>query len=94
MSVQGYFVFDAHKGEGLTISHLRFGHTAIKAQYEISNGADYVAIHHVSYLERLAENFMGPVKEGGVLLLNVPWATAEELEKNLSPKLKSLIAEK
>jgi len=94
MAVQGYFVFDAHKGEGLTISHLRFGHTAIKAQYEISDDADYVAIHHVSYLHRLAENFMGPIKEGGVLLLNVPWLTPEALERNLSPTLKRLIAEK
>ena len=94
MAVQGYFVFDAHKGEGLTISHLRFGHSAIKAQYEISSGADYVAIHHLSYLHRLAENFMGPIKEGGVLLLNVPWTTTEALDKNLSPKLKKLIAEK
>jgi len=94
MAVQGYFVFDAHKGEGLTISHLRFGHSAIKAQYEISDNADYVAIHHLSYLHRLAENFMGPIKEGGVLLLNVPWTTPEALDKNLSPKLKKLIAEK
>jgi pyruvate-ferredoxin/flavodoxin oxidoreductase len=94
MSVQGYFVFDAHKGEGLTISHLRFGNEPIKAQYEISNDADYVAIHHISYLHRLAENFMGPIKVGGALLLNVPWTTAEGLDKNLSPKLKRLIAEK
>jgi len=37
---------------------------------------------------------MGPIKEGGVLLLNVPWVTPEALDKNLSPKLKKLIAEK
>ena len=37
---------------------------------------------------------MGPIKEGGVLLLNVPWTTTEALDKNLSPKLKKLIAEK
>ena len=42
MYAQGYFDYDSKKSGGLTISHLRFGHTPIKSTYYISK-ADFVA---------------------------------------------------
>ncbi|NMA49518.1 MAG: pyruvate:ferredoxin (flavodoxin) oxidoreductase, partial [Tissierellia bacterium] len=36
MYAQGYFAYDSKKSGGVTISHLRFGHTPIKSTYLIS----------------------------------------------------------
>ena len=38
MYAQGYFDYDSKKSGGLTMSHLRFGHTPIKSTYYISQG--------------------------------------------------------
>jgi hypothetical protein len=46
---QGYFAYDSKKQSGVTMSHLRFGDSPIKSEYEISN-ADYVACHHAPYI--------------------------------------------
>jgi len=37
MYAQGYFAYDSKKSGGVTISHLRFGHTPIKSTYLISD---------------------------------------------------------
>ena len=50
MYAQGYFDYDSKKSGGLTISHLRFGHTPIKSTYYISK-ADFVACSNPAYLE-------------------------------------------
>lgn len=89
MYAQGYFDYDSKKSGGLTISHLRFGHSPIKSTYYISK-ADFVACHNPAYLE--IYDMVQDIKPGGSFLLNCHW-TAEELEEHLPGKVKRYIAE-
>lgn len=89
MYVQAYFDYDSKKSGGVTVSHLRFGHTPIKSTYLIHK-ADFVACHNPSYVKKY--NMVQDVKDGGSFLLNCPW-NAEELEKNLPGQAKRYIAE-
>ena len=41
MYAQAYFSYDSRKSGGVTVSHLRFGKTPIKAHYEVDR-ADFV----------------------------------------------------
>ena len=77
MYAQGYFDYDSKKSGGVTISHLRFGHTPIKSTYYI-NKADFVACHNPSYLDKY--DMVQDLKKGGTFLLNCGW-DAEELDK-------------
>ncbi|HBG00760.1 MAG TPA: pyruvate:ferredoxin (flavodoxin) oxidoreductase, partial [Firmicutes bacterium] len=90
MYAQGYFEYDSKKSGGITISHLRFGHTPIKAPYLVSQ-ANLVACHNPSYVTRY--DLLEGIKEGGVFLLNSPWSL-EEMETELPASLKRTIAEK
>ncbi|HBN95627.1 MAG TPA: pyruvate:ferredoxin (flavodoxin) oxidoreductase, partial [Firmicutes bacterium] len=90
MYAQGYFEYDSKKSGGITISHLRFGHTPIKAPYLVSQ-ANLVACHNPSYVTRY--DMLEGIKEGGVFLLNSPWSL-EEMETELPASLKKTIAEK
>lgn len=90
MYAQGYFEYDSKKSGGITISHLRFGHTPIKAPYLVSQ-PDLVACHNPSYVTRY--DMLEGIKEGGVFLLNSPWSI-EEMETELPASLKRTIAEK
>ena len=90
MYAQGYFEYDSKKSGGITISHLRFGHTPIKAPYLVSQ-PDLVACHNPSYVTRY--DMLEGIKEGGVFLLNSPWSI-EEMETALPASLKRTIAEK
>ena len=90
MYAQGYFEYDSKKSGGITISHLRFGHTPIKAPYLVSQ-ANLVACHNPSYVKRY--DMLDGIKEGGVFLLNSPW-TLEEMETELPASIKRTIAEK
>lgn len=90
MYAQGYFVYDSKKSGGITISHLRFGHSPIKAPYLVSQ-PDLVACHNPSYVTRY--DLLEGIKEGGVFLLNSPWSL-EEMETELPASLKKTIAEK
>ena len=49
MYAQAYFDYDSKKSGGVTMSHLRFGHTPIKSTYLIRK-ADFVACHNPAYL--------------------------------------------
>ena len=89
--VQGYFCYDSRKSGGVTISHLRFGKNPILSSYLIKN-AHFVACHNPSYLERY--DMLSSCRKGGVFLLNCPWLTVDELEKELPAKVKRQIAEK
>ncbi|MCQ2406389.1 MAG: pyruvate:ferredoxin (flavodoxin) oxidoreductase [Oscillospiraceae bacterium] len=86
--VQAYFQYDSKKSGGVTISHLRFGDTPIKASYYIRQ-ADFVACHQVAYLG--SYDMVSDVKPGGTFLLNCSWSDAE-LEANLPAKVRSYIA--
>eukprot|EP00929_Paragymnodinium_shiwhaense_P014329 TRINITY_DN12222_c0_g2_i1.p1 TRINITY_DN12222_c0_g2~~TRINITY_DN12222_c0_g2_i1.p1 ORF type:complete len:1858 (+),score=528.37 TRINITY_DN12222_c0_g2_i1:77-5650(+) len=91
---QGHFNYSSQKAGASTVSHLRFGPQPIRSQYEIEDtpGADYVACHHTSFLPKF--DLVGKARHGGVFVVNCPWATAEELEKELPAKLRREIAAK
>ena len=90
MYAQGYFEYDSKKSGGITISHLRFGHTPIKAPYLVSQ-PDLVACHNPSYVTRY--DMLEGIKDGGVFLLNSPWSL-EQMETELPAHVKRTIAEK
>lgn len=94
LKAQGHFVFDSHKADGVTVSHLRFGPEEIKAEYTIQKGADYLSCNHPSYTYKFDRIMLQPLKEEGIFVLNSPWTTLEELEKKLPANLKNEIAQK
>jgi pyruvate-ferredoxin/flavodoxin oxidoreductase len=71
---QGYFVYDSKKSGAKTVSHLRFGHKAIRAPYLIGQ-ADFVACHQFGFLHK--ENMLANAKQGSVFLLNSPFGKDE-----------------
>ncbi len=90
MYAQGYYEYDSKKSGGLTISHLRFGKSPIKAPYLVKQ-ADFIACHKPSYVK--VYDLLDGIKEGGVFLLNSPW-TVEEMEHELPASLRRTIAQK
>jgi len=90
LNVQAYFDYDSKKSGGITVSHLRFGDTPIKASYLVDH-ADYVACHNQSYVTNY--DLTGDLKPGGIFVLNCHWKD-DELEKGLPAKIKREIAEK
>ncbi|MBR2614740.1 MAG: pyruvate:ferredoxin (flavodoxin) oxidoreductase [Clostridia bacterium] len=88
---QGYFFYDSKKSGGITVSHLRFGDTPIQSSYLI-DAADFIACHNPSYVTRY--DMITDLKENGKFLLNAPWTTVEELEKNLPATVKNALAKK
>ena len=86
--IQAYFQYDSKKTGGITISHLRFGDSAIKSSYYI-NKADFVACHNNAYLNKY--DMISDVKPGGTFLLDCPW-TVEELDAHLPASVKTYIA--
>ncbi len=89
--VQGYFCYDSRKSGGVTVSHLRFGKSPIRAAYLIDS-PDFVACHNPSYLARY--DMLRDAKEGGVFLLNCPWQSLADFERRLPASVKNQIAEK
>lgn len=89
--VQGYFYYDSKKSGGVTISHLRFGKSPIRASYLIDH-ADFVACHNPSYIEKY--EMLNDLKEGGVFLLNCPCADEKELNAYLPPSFKEILIRK
>ncbi len=87
--VQAYFQYDSKKTGGVTISHLRFGDSAIKSPYYI-NKADFVACHNPSYVTK-GFKMVNDVKPGGVFMINCQW-TPEELAHHLNAEAKRYIA--
>ena len=89
MYAQGYFEYDSKKSGGVTISHLRFGHTPIKSTYLIDE-ADFMSCSKQSYVHQY--NLLDGLKDGGTFLLNTTW-TVDELDKNLPASMKRYLAE-
>ncbi len=89
--VQAYFCYDSRKSGGITVSHLRFGHTPIRSAYLIDE-ADFVACHNPSYPARY--DMLGALKEKGVFLLNCPHTDIESLNAYLPPSYKRELAKK
>ena len=92
LKTQGHFVYDSHKADGVTVSHLRFGPDEIKSEYGIQRDADYLSCHHPSYVYKF--EMLDPVKENGTFVLNSPWTSMEEMEKKLPARVKNIIAKK
>ncbi|MDE6432170.1 MAG: pyruvate:ferredoxin (flavodoxin) oxidoreductase, partial [Opitutales bacterium] len=65
--VQAYFVYDSKKSGAMTVSHLRFGKSPIKAPYLITH-ADFIACHQFSFINTL--DILNALKPHGTFLLN------------------------
>ena len=89
MYAQAYFDYDSKKSGGVTMSHLRFGHSRIKSTYLIHQ-ANFVACHNPSYVRKY--NMVQELVDGGTFLLNCPW-DMEGLEKHLPGQVKKFIAD-
>ena len=89
MYAQAYFDYDSKKSGGVTMSHLRFGHTPIKSTYLIHK-ADFVACHNPAYIRKY--NMVQELVDGGTFLLNCPW-DMEGIEKHLPGQVKKFIAD-
>lgn len=87
MYAQAYFDYDSKKSGGVTISHLRFGHTPIKSTYLIRK-ANFVACHNPAYIRKY--NMVQELVDGGTFLLNCAWSDAE-LEEHLPGQVKKFI---
>ena len=72
------------------MSHLRFGPSPIDSEYMITEGADYIACHHPSYVTKY--NMLYNVRPGGTFVMNSPWGL-EEMEQKLPPAMKRQLAE-
>ena len=88
MYAQAYFDYDSKKSGGVTMSHLRFGHTPIKSTYLIHK-ANFVACHNPAYIRKY--NMVQELVDGGTFLLNCPWDEAG-LEEHLPGQVKAFIA--
>lgn len=90
MHVQAYFDYDSKKSGGITVSHLRFGNTPIKATYLVDH-ADYVACHNPSYVNKY--DLVKDLKQGGIFVLNCNWSE-DEIGVKLPANIKKALAEK
>jgi pyruvate-ferredoxin/flavodoxin oxidoreductase len=87
--VQAYFAYDSKKSGGLTVSHLRFGESDIKATYLVEQ-ADFISCSTQSYVYQY--DLAKGLKDGGTFLLNTVWS-ADEIEEKLPPILKKRLAD-
>jgi pyruvate-ferredoxin/flavodoxin oxidoreductase len=88
MYAQGYFDYDSKKSGGLTVSHLRFGHSPIRSTYLLDE-SDFISCAKPAYVHQY--DLLKGLKEEGTFLLNCPWSE-EELESHLPASLKRYIA--
>ncbi len=87
---QAYFVYDSKKAGAVTVSHLRFGEKPIHAPYLIDR-ADFVGCHQFDLLE--TQPVLDLAAEGGVFLLNSPYA-ASTVWEHLSQQTQQTIIDK
>lgn len=88
--VQGYFQYDSKKSGGLTISHLRFGKSPIKASYYVDKASLIVCtkdtyMHQIKILDKIDKN--------GIFLLNTS-KDKDEVLKYLSNYDKKILKQK
>lgn len=88
MYAQGYFAYDSKKSGGITMSHLRFGKTAIKSPYLIEE-PNFIACHNQSYVNKY--DVLQGLRDNGNFLLNCIWSK-EEVEEHLPANMKRYIA--
>lgn len=90
LHVQAYFSYDSKKSGGITVSHLRFGKSPIRAAYLVQS-ADFAACHNESYILRY--DMLSDLRENGCFLLNCIW-DEKELEDKLPEEMKYRLAVK
>lgn len=90
LSAQGYFVYDSKKSGAKTVSHLRFGHKAIRAPYLITK-ADFIACHQFNFVEK--EEMLAFAKPGATFLLNSPY-DRDEVWQHLPADVQRAMIEK
>jgi len=90
LNAQAYFSYDSKKSGGITVSHLRFGKSSLDMPWLIDH-ADFVACHNPAYIGRY--DMLGPLKKGGVFLLNsqIP---SDEVFEHLTREMQEQIIEK
>lgn len=71
---EGYFVYDSKKSGGRTTSHLRFGPEPIHATHLIRS-ANFIGVHQFGFVKEFP--VLDEAEEGGVFLLNAPYAADE-----------------
>ena len=87
---QGYFVYDSKKSGAMTVSHLRFGPSPIRAPYLVTN-ARFVACHQFEFLNRF--DVLEALEPGGDFLLNSPYGP-DEIWSRLPREVQSALVEK
>ena len=90
MNAQAYFVYDSKKSGGVTTSHLRFGKSSVNMPWLIDQ-ADFVACSNPAYIGRY--DMLGPIKEGGVFLLNTE-VPADEIFDSLTKAEQQIIIDR
>ena len=90
-NAQAYFSYDSKKSGGITVSHLRFGNSSLDMPWLIDH-ADFVACHNPAYIGRY--DMLGPLKEGGVFLLNSQIPSDEVFEHLTREMQEEIIAKK
>ena len=74
LHVQGYFVYDSKKSGSRTVSHLRFGRTAIRSAYLVQQ-AQFVGCHQFSFVQSI--DVLSVAAPGATFLLNSPYTPDE-----------------
>lgn len=87
---QAYFVYDSKKSGAMTVSHLRFGPSPIRAPYLVTN-ADFVGCHQFSFIDRV--DVLERAAQGAIFLLNTPFA-ADAVWDRLPKEVQNSIIEK
>ena len=88
--VQAYFVYDSKKSGAMTVSHLRFGPKPIETPYLIEQ-ANFVACHQFQFVDHY--DILGKLQEGGIFLLNAPFAK-EDVWHKLPQEVQKTILDK
>ncbi len=68
---QAYFVYDSKKAGAVTVSHLRFGPSKIRAPYLIKN-AQFVGCHQFQFIDKY--DIISYAQNSGILLINSPFS--------------------
>ncbi|MBF0503581.1 MAG: pyruvate:ferredoxin (flavodoxin) oxidoreductase [Candidatus Omnitrophica bacterium] len=89
--VQGYFVYDSKKSGSQTVSHLRFGPKPIHLPFLVTQ-ANFVGCHQFDFLDKY--DLLDKVQEGGVFLLNAPFAHDKVWDELPQEAQKSIIDKK
>ncbi len=90
-NAQAYFTYDSKKSGGITVSHLRFGDSSVNMPWLI-NAANFVACHNQAYIGKY--DMLGPLKEGGIFLLNSKLPASEVFESLTRDMQEEIIAKK